>query len=93
MTDSIICNEKRCFVCGKEDPICVHHCLHGWGRRQKADLYGCWVYLCPDCHTGPRGVHFNKQLDKKLKEISQTAWEERYGSRQAFINEFGRSYL
>jgi len=39
------------------------------------------------------GVHFNKELDTELKQLTQELWEEKNGSRQQFINTFGRSYL
>jgi hypothetical protein len=39
------------------------------------------------------GVHFNKLLDLKLKTIAQLHFEEHYGDREAFIREFGKSYL
>lgn len=90
--NSIINNEKRCYVCGRTDPLHLHHIFAG-SHRKKADEWGCWVWLCPEHHTGPRGVHFNKQLDKKLKEITQDKWEERFGSRDKFIKEFGKSWL
>jgi hypothetical protein len=38
-------------------------------------------------------VHFNKELDLKLKEMAQRYYEENYGTREDFIKEFGKSYL
>jgi hypothetical protein len=40
-----------------------------------------------------QGVHFNKQLDLRLKQECQRRWEVKYGTREDFIREFGRNYL
>ena len=41
-----------------------------------------------------KGVHFNKELDTKLKRICQTAWEITYNkSDLEFIKAYGRNYL
>jgi hypothetical protein len=39
------------------------------------------------------GVHFNKDLDIKLKKLCQERWEGMYGTREQFIETFGRNYL
>lgn len=93
MTKSIISNEKECFVCGDKRVLHLHHIYEGLGRRQQSDKWGCWVYLCPRHHNmSNEGVHFNKELDLKLKRLCQKRFEELYPDVD-FIKEFRRSYL
>lgn len=94
MSKSIISNEPECLVCKTTLNLHRHHVFGGVGRRKKSEMYGCWVYLCARHHNmSNSGVHFNKQLDTKLKQECQRAWEERYGDREDFRHEFGQSYL
>lgn len=94
MTESIISNTYRCIICGREYGLHRHHIFEGTGRRAKSEKYGCWVYLCPAHHNmSDRGVHFDHELDLRLKTACQIAWESQYGDRTEFIQIFGRSYL
>ena len=94
MSKSIISNSYQCVVCGRQDNLHRHHIYGGTGRRKISEKYGCWCYLCPEHHNmSDVGVHFNRELDKKLKTACQIAWESRYGDRAEFIKKFGRSYL
>lgn len=94
MSKSIMQEERRCYISGKVGELHRHHIYEGSGRRKKSELFGCWVWLTPELHNmSDRGVHFNKELDLKLKQECQIKWEETYGNREAFIREFGRSYL
>ena len=92
MKDSIICNDKRCFVCGCPIGLHHHHCFHGINRKN-ADQDGCWVYLCFAHHTGMEGVHNNRPFDVMLMKISQMVWESKLGSREDFRRRYGKSYL
>ena len=92
MRDSIICNDKRCFVCGCPIGLHHHHCFHGINRKN-ADQDGCWVYLCFAHHTGMEGVHNNRPFDVMLMKISQMVWESKLGSREDFRRRYGKSYL
>ena len=60
--------------------------------RKQSEKYGLKVWLCMRHHTGDRGVHFDKGLDRKLKEMAQTKFEEAH-TREEFIKIFGRNYL
>ena len=46
-------NDKRCFLCGRNDPsdpLERHHILGG-ANRKKSEKYGLVVYLCGNrCH-------------------------------------------
>ena len=88
---SIISNAKRCYVCGSDYCLEKHHTIFGTANRKKADQDGLWVWLC---HRDHQAVHNQNIWEKKaLQEISQEKWEERNGSRESFIERYGKSYL
>lgn len=91
--DSIIQEYKECFVCETPYNLHCHHIFFGVANRKISEKLGFKVWLCQEHHTGRNGVHFNKDLDKYLKGLAQTEYEERYGSRSEFIGTFGKSYL
>ena len=94
MSKSIISNERQCLVCGLPYNLHRHHIFFGAANRKLSEQYGCWVYLCARHHNmSNKGVHFNKELDTKLKQTAQKAWEYQNGSREDFIKVFGRNYL
>ena len=88
-------NLKCCFICGSNQNIEVHHCIYGTGRRKLSDKYGLVVCLCYSHHRGTFGVHGKNghELDLKLKQQCQKAWEYQIGTREQFIMLFGRNYL
>lgn len=90
---SVIQSEKECFVCKTTLNLHCHHIYGGNPNRRISEKYGLKVYLCQQHHTGDRGVHFNKDLDLKLKVMAQEYYEAHYGNRNEFINAFGRSYI
>ena len=91
---SIISNERECFICHKLEPLHKHHIYEGTGRRALSEKYGCWIYLCPRHHNwSDYGIHANKELDLKIKQMCQKKWMELYGSEEDFIKVFGRNYL
>ena len=85
----------RCIICGNYQGVEVHHCIHGLAKRKLADKYKLVVGLCYNHHRGHNGVHGKNgsKLDLKLKKIAQSAWENKYGSREDFIHVFGKSYI
>ena len=94
MTKSILQQEKCCYVCMKTYGLHKHHIFYGRGRRRISEREGCFVYLCLRHHNGSNaGVHFNKSLDLKLKQLCQEKWEKRNGTCEDFIKVFGRNYL
>lgn len=78
--------ENQCIICGTYGTE-LHHIQF---RSQVPTLRDCplnHIYLCPQHHRdGRAGVHFNKELDKKLKLKFQNKleflWEKKYLSRQ-----------
>ena len=94
MSKSLISDEKFCLICGTPLNIHKHHIFEGTGRRKLSEKYGCWCYLCARHHNmSNEGVHFNKELDSRLKQQCQKAWEYQIGTREQFIMLFGRNYL
>lgn len=90
----MIVQDRKCFFCGRMDSLEVHHTLHGWANRKKAEQYGLTIYLCTYHHTGGlKSVHRNYDMDLQVKQFAQKYFEENIGSRELFIKEFGRNYL
>ena len=46
MSESILSNERVCYICGSPEVV-VHHIFMGVANRKLSDEDGCWVYLCP----------------------------------------------
>ena len=94
MSRSILQSDRSCYFCGSVIGLEEHHIFAGVANRKISEKYGCWCYLCPEHHNmSDVGVHFNRDLDKKLKIACQIAWESQFGDRAEFIKKFGRSYL
>lgn len=94
MSKSIMMKDKVCYVCGQRGGLHKHHIFYGTGNRKLSEKYGCWCYLCYSHHNiGDQAVHFNKELDLKLKKQCQIRWEMKNGTREEFIRTFGRNYL
>lgn len=95
--ESIIQTSKECFLCeknGSMDPLEEHH-VFGGANRKHSEKYGLKVRLCGNsCHrNGPFSVHRNREVADRVKAIAQAKWEETYGTREEFLQIFGRSYL
>lgn len=54
-----------CMVCGA-DGVHVHHVREGQGMAQRASNF-LTIAVCPDCHTGPRGIHGDKSIMRVMK--------------------------
>lgn len=90
--DSILQDEKECYVCGSKYPLHKHHCYFG-ANRKVSETHGFWVWLCPWHHNNSNaGVHFNHQLDLQIKADCQRKFEETH-SRKMFMKIIGRNYL
>lgn len=89
---SIIQKECECLVCRTTLNLHKHH-VFGAANRKKSEKYGLTVYLCARHHNmSDEGVHFNKTLDTKIKQLAQRKFEET-NSREEFMREFGRNWL
>lgn len=62
-----------CCLCGCQ-PVHVHHIREGQGMSQRASNW-LTIPLCPQCHTGPMGVHGDKTMlrVKKTTELELLA--------------------
>lgn len=78
----------RCYLCGRNGPMHVHHMLHG-SYRQAADRYGLTVHLCPECHAE---LHDHGYMDSVLEQEAQRTFEQAY-DHDEFIRIFGKSWL
>ena len=94
MSKSIMSNKYECYVCLYPYDLHRHHIFFGFANRKLSERDGCWCYLCAVHHNMSRvGVHFNRELDLKIKRECQEKWEETYGDRKKFIQRYGKSYI
>lgn len=80
-----------CVVCGSPY-VQKHHILCG-NKRKAADARGYIIPLCPEHHIGGNGIHRNRGMQLFWIELAQQHYEKHFGTRQEFIQEFGKSYL
>ena len=84
--------EPRCYVCGCQRNLEVHHAMHGTANRSLATKYNLVVWLCRDHHTGRIGVHSDIILDERIKKDAQRAFEKIYGHSK-WMKVFRKNYL
>ena len=92
MIKSIMQNKKECYLCGRQFELECHHVFAGVANRKLSDKYGLWVYLCHNCHTGTNGAQYAKDLNLRLKQEAQEAFEKTH-TRKEFMQIFGKNYL
>ena len=91
---SIIVHDfNRCLICGSYLNVEKHEAIFGTANRKLSIKYGLVVPLCKIHHTSSIGVHHNRKLDLKIKELAQKAFEYQIGTREEFRQIFGQSYL
>lgn len=88
---SIITSELfRCHITGDTQGIHIHH-IFGASNKANSEKYGFVVPLRSDWHNmADYGIHFDKGLNLKYKRICQEYWLEHYGTKEEFINLFGK---
>lgn len=92
MPESILSNEKKCYVCGTTLNLHRHHIFFGPNRKW-SEKYGCWCYLCAAHHNmSSKGVHSDRMLDLRLKAECQQAFEKDH-TRKEFMEIFGKQWL
>lgn len=76
-------------------PYVERHHIYGAFNRKKSEDFGFVVPLRYDLH--PNGARANpkyaKEMDEHLKKTAQEYFESVYGTREEFMEIFGRSYL
>lgn len=91
----------RCYICGSTDRVAKHEAFGG-PNRDKSKQYGLVYELCgPHHNLSEIGVHFNKELDLKLKIQAEKIWLEKYTNKDKpfedrvneFIKVFGKNYI
>lgn len=95
MADSILQDEKKCYITGQTNNLHKHHIYYGQTNRTISEREGFWVYLAPWLHNqSNEGVHGSngKELDLMLKQHAQMKYEETH-SREEFVALIGRNYL
>ena len=90
--ETIIQKTRECHVCGRVTGLQRHHCIHGTANRRLAEKYGLWVWLCGDCHRAVHG-RTGHELDIRLHQDAQKAFEAIQGGRDAFMAIFGKNWL
>lgn len=90
--------ERRCFLCGKNDPSdpLERHHIFGAAYRKKSEKYGLVVDLCGSrCHrNGKCAVHRSGDQMRRLRRYGQLkAMQEQHWTEDDFRREFGKSYL
>ena len=87
---SIMQSDKECFICGRTEPLHLHHCLAG-SYRTLATKYGLTVHLCAEHHLM---VHDHEELMRWLRRMAQIRAMDHYGwTEEEFIEKIGRSFL
>lgn len=91
---SLIQKDKRCIVCGTTLNIHTHEVFFGKNRKKSIED-GCCVYLCGKHHNqSNEGVHFNHDLDLKLKIAMEKTWLKEYDKTiDDFIERYGKNYI
>lgn len=85
-------NAGECLICKTTYNTHIHEVFYG-SRRQTSIKYGCCVRLCARHHNmSSEGVHFNTELDRKLKAYTQKRFNEVYPDLD-FLRIFGKNYL
>ena len=84
--------QGRCYLCGKEGFVHIHHC-YGGSYRKTADLLGLTVDLCPECHEyihSAKGTEERRQLqhDTQLAYMQKMDWNV-----NQWIHVWGKSWL
>lgn len=89
MKDSIIQDERRCFIC--DNPVVDRHHAFEGAYRNASEEWGAIIYLCRRCHMK---AHDDEHLLSFLRKIAQRKVMEHYGwDEWDFIKHIGRSFL
>ena len=88
---SILQSRRECYLTRCTENLHKHHIFFG-PLRDIAEKNGFWVWLRADLHNGRYGVHFNRELDLRLKRECQARYEETH-AREEFMKLIGRNYL
>jgi hypothetical protein len=83
---------SACYLCGKSGWLECHH-IFGKYQRKLSSEQGFTVFLCHDCHNErPNGVHFNREVDRRLKAECQRKYLETH-TMDEWMSLVGRNYI
>lgn len=98
--NSIIHNEKYCYLCWvkhgrfNDRNLHRHHCLHGSANRRLAEEDGLFINVCVNCHElDIDAIHNCHDTDIYVMQQAQLAYERKLGTREDFINRYGKNFL
>lgn len=85
----------KCYICGTSSGVALHEVFYGTANRKKSKEDGMVIPLCGVHHNmSGVGVHYNKELDLRLKQYAQRVWMKYYNkTEEDFIDRFGQNYL
>ena len=90
---SILQDEKKCYLCGREYGLERHHIFAGVANRRISEANGFWVWLCGStCHRGVEGAQYNPAVNQFLKASAQMAYEQNH-SHDEWMKLIRRNYL
>lgn len=90
---SILQDERECYICKTPFNLHVHHIISGNANRRMSEEHGFTIYLCGRHHNlSNQGIHFNKELDLKVRRECQAKYEETH-TRDDWMSIIGRNYL
>ena len=74
--NSILQDDKVCYLCGKQYGLECHHIFAGVANRRISEKHGLKVWLCAACHRGTEGAQYSKETNLRLKQEAQAAFEQ-----------------
>ena len=82
-------SNEVCYLCGKPMRNGDKHHIFNGAKRDRSEEDGMFVYVHRVCHDY---IHRHPITARTLKKRAQEVWEEQ-GSREQFIQRYGKSYL
>lgn len=89
MSNSIMQDEKYCYITGYTGQLDRHHVFTGI-RRKASEEWGCWCWLRHDVHM--EAHQRRPEILNQLRQECQERFEELHGH-QKFMEVFGKNYL
>lgn len=93
--ESILMEMDHCLVCGNTNNLHIHEVFFGANNRENSIREKLCVSLCAYHHNmSNNGVHFNRELDLKIKKWAEKKWLEKNDKTiDDFIKIFGKNYI
>ncbi len=92
MSKSILHDGESCFLCGRKTWLEWHHVFGGVANRKLSEEYGLKVGLCHECHVGADGAQYDSEVNLRLKQEAQCAFEQIWGH-DKWMMVFRKNYL